>query len=152
MLPLAVTIALRHLGKRRRQTLVSVLGVALGVGFFIGMASLMRGFQTYFVAQVIDVAPHITIKDEYRTPRIQPAVIAHEDGAVSVRGVKPRSELRGIRDARATIAASRNCLAWRSRPGCARRCCCATARGTSPPRSPASSRSARCASATSRRT
>jgi lipoprotein-releasing system permease protein len=105
MLPLAVTIALRHLGKRRRQTLVSVLGVALGVGFFIGMASLMRGFQTYFVAQVIDVAPHITIKDEYRTPRIQPAVIAHQDGAVAVRGVKPRSELRGIRDARATIAA-----------------------------------------------
>jgi lipoprotein-releasing system permease protein len=101
---LALTIALRHLGRRRRQTLVSVLGVALGVGFFIGITALMRGFQTYFVAQVIDVAPHITIKDEYRTPRLQPAVLAYADGAVSVRGVKPREELRGIRDARGLIA------------------------------------------------
>jgi lipoprotein-releasing system permease protein len=104
VLPLALTIALRHLAKRRRQTLVSVLGVALGVGFFIGMTALMRGFQTYFVAQVIDVAPHITIKDEYRSPRVQPAVLVHADGAVAVRGVKPREELRGIRDARGMIA------------------------------------------------
>ncbi|QXM25158.1 ABC transporter permease [Elioraea tepida] len=101
---LAATIALRHLGRRRRQTLVSVLGVALGVGFFIAVTSLMRGFQTYFVAQVIDVAPHITIKDEHRAPRLQPAVLAHPDGAVSVRGVKPREELRGIRNARGLIA------------------------------------------------
>ena len=105
MLPLPLAIALRHLSRRRRQTLVSVLGVALGVGFFIAVTSLMRGFQTYFVAQVIDVAPHITIKDEYRTPRLQPAVLAHPEGAVAVRGVKPREELRGIRDARGLIAA-----------------------------------------------
>jgi len=101
---LALSIALRHLGRRRRQTLVSVLGVALGVGFFIAITALMRGFQTYFVAQVIDVAPHITIKDEYRSPRIQPAVLAFADGAVAVRGVKPREELRGIRNARGLIA------------------------------------------------
>lgn len=104
MLPLPLTIALRHLSRRRRQTLVSILGVALGVGFFIGISALMRGFQTYFVSQVIDVAPHVTIKDEYRTPREQPAVLAMAGGAVSVRGVKPREELRGIRDARGMLA------------------------------------------------
>ena len=31
------------LSRRRRQTLVSVMGVALGVAFFIAFASLMRG-------------------------------------------------------------------------------------------------------------
>ena len=64
------------LSRRRRQTLVSVSGVALGVAFFIAIAALMRGFQTYFVSQIIDVAPHITIKDETRSPPAQPAELA----------------------------------------------------------------------------
>jgi len=63
---LILDLARGMLSRRRRQTLVSVLGVALGVAFFIAIASLMRGFQTYFVQQVIDVQPHIVIKDETR--------------------------------------------------------------------------------------
>jgi lipoprotein-releasing system permease protein len=85
------------LSRRRRQTLVSVSGVALGVAFFIAIAALMRGFQTYFVNQIIDVAPHITIKDETRSPPAQPAELALLDGAVQVHGVKPRDRIRGIR-------------------------------------------------------
>jgi lipoprotein-releasing system permease protein len=85
------------LRRRRRQTLVSVSGVALGVAFFIAIAALMRGFQTYFVNQIIDVAPHITIKDDTRTPPAQAAEIAVADGAVRVHGVKPRDRIRGIR-------------------------------------------------------
>jgi lipoprotein-releasing system permease protein len=87
------------LARRRRQTLVSVSGVALGVAFFIAIAALMRGFQTYFVAQVIDVAPHVTVKDETRHPAPQAAVMAHPDGAVAVHGVKPSDRIRGIRAA-----------------------------------------------------
>ena len=67
-MPLTLDIALGHLSRRKRQTLVSVLGVALGVGFFIGITALMRGLQTYFVAQVIDGAPHVVMKDEFRLP------------------------------------------------------------------------------------
>jgi lipoprotein-releasing system permease protein len=96
---LILYIARGMLARRRRQTLVSVLGVALGVGFFIAIAALMRGFQSYFISQIIDVAPHITVKDETRTPPIQPAVLLHPEGAVSVRGVKPRDRVRGIRSA-----------------------------------------------------
>lgn len=103
-LPLFLDIALGHLRKRKRQTLVSVLGVALGVGFFVSVNALMRGFQQYFVAQVIDVAPHIVIKDEFRLPSPQPAVAAYPDGAVAVSSVKPEREPRGIRNARAKIA------------------------------------------------
>jgi len=93
------------LRRRRRQTLVSVSGVALGVAFFIAIAALMRGFQTYFVAQIIDVAPHITIKDETREPPVQPAVLAAPEGAVAVRGVRPQGSLRGIRAAGEKLAA-----------------------------------------------
>ena len=66
---LALHIALGHLRRRKRQTLVSVLGVALGVGFFIAITALMRGFQTYFVQQVIDVAPHVVIEVASARPR-----------------------------------------------------------------------------------
>jgi lipoprotein-releasing system permease protein len=96
---LLLDLARGMLSRRRRQTLVSVSGVALGVAFFIAIAALMRGFQTYFVSQIIDVAPHITIKDETRTPPAQAAEIALPDGAVGVAGVKPRDRVRGIRNA-----------------------------------------------------
>ncbi|MDW8444186.1 MAG: ABC transporter permease [Acetobacteraceae bacterium] len=102
---LTLAIALGHLRRRKRQTFVSLLGVALGVGFFIAIAALMRGFQTYFVQQVIDVAPHIVMKDEFRSPDLQPAELAFAGGAVAVRGVRPREALRGIREAGAKIEA-----------------------------------------------
>jgi lipoprotein-releasing system permease protein len=96
---LIVELARGMLRRRRRQTLVSVSGVALGVAFFIAIAALMRGFQTYFVNQIIDVAPHITVKDETRLPADQAAVLAYPGGAVAVHGVKPTDRIRGIRAA-----------------------------------------------------
>ncbi len=102
---LTLAIALGHLKRRKRQTVVSLLGVALGVGFFVAIAALMRGFQTYFVQQVIDVAPHVVMKDEFRSPDLQPAELAFAGGAVVVRGVRPREAVRGIREAGAKIEA-----------------------------------------------
>ncbi|WP_235951936.1 ABC transporter permease [Falsiroseomonas algicola] len=99
-----IDIARGMLARRRRQTLVSVSGVALGVAFFIAIVALMRGFQTYFVDQIIDVAPHITIKDETRIPAPQAAELAHPDAAVAIRGVKPRDRIRGIRAAGDKVA------------------------------------------------
>lgn len=96
---LALDIALTHLRSRKRQTLVSVLGVAMGVGFFIAITALMQGFQEDFVRRVIDNSPHITMKDEYRAPPRQPAEIAHAGAAIQLRGVKPKTEIRGIRRA-----------------------------------------------------
>ena len=101
---LPLDIALRHLLTRKRQTLVSLAGVALGVGFFIAMMSLMRGMQQYFVVKVIDAWPHIVIKDEYREVPRQPAEIAFAGAAIELKSVKPVDELRGIRDAKAAIA------------------------------------------------
>jgi lipoprotein-releasing system permease protein len=87
---LVADIALAHLSKRKRQTVVSILGVALGVGFFIAIAALMQGFQSYFISQVIDVSPHIIMKDEFRSAPKQPAEAMAEGGAVQLSGVKPK--------------------------------------------------------------
>lgn len=94
---LLTDIARGMLARRKRQTLVSVLGVALGVGFFIGTAAVMRGFQSYFVSQIIDVQPHITIKDELRRPLPQAAALAHPDAAIALSGLRPQDRVRGIR-------------------------------------------------------
>jgi lipoprotein-releasing system permease protein len=96
---LILDLARGMLKRRRRQTLVSVSGVALGVAFFIAIAGLMRGFQTFIIAQLLDVAPHITIKDETREPPEQPVHLVEREGAVQVSGLRPRDRVRGIRAA-----------------------------------------------------
>ncbi|MCW5772139.1 MAG: ABC transporter permease [Rhodospirillaceae bacterium] len=108
-MPLALDIALTHLRSRKRQTLVSVLGVAMGVGFFVAITALMQGFQQDFVRRVNDNSPHITMKDEYREPPRQPAEIVYAGGAIKLRGVKPKTEIRGIRRAGQIMEAVR---AW----------------------------------------
>lgn len=55
-------ISLKLLFERKRQTLVSIIGVSIGVAAFIVMASLMNGFQKYFIEQAIDLNAHITLK------------------------------------------------------------------------------------------
>ena len=103
-LPLSLDIALQHLLHRRRQTLVSLLGVALGVAFFIAIASMMQGFQRDFVARIIDIQPHVIVKDDFREPPRQPVEQMYGDGAIDLRGLKPREETRGIRGALSMLA------------------------------------------------
>jgi lipoprotein-releasing system permease protein len=90
-------IAWSHLRSRRRQTLVSLLGVVLGVAFFLAVSALMRGSELDLIARLVDTAPHITVYDQYRDARPQPANRVYEDGAVQLHGLKPRAERRGIR-------------------------------------------------------
>ncbi len=97
MLPL--TIALAHLRSRRRQTAVSVLGVALGVSVFIAVTGLMGGFQSFFRGQMIDTNPHIVISDEVRHPAPQPLALLHRGAAVEVHRILPRDPVRGIANA-----------------------------------------------------
>ena len=101
---LYLDIALSHLRSRRRQTVVSLLGVVLGVGFFLAVSSLMRGSEEDLIRRLVDTAPHITVYDEFREARPQPARMLYPDGAVAIRGVKPRSERRGIRQYKQKLA------------------------------------------------
>ncbi len=94
---LQLSIAVTQLISRRRPTLVSLTGIALGVAFFLAVSSLMRGSERDFIKRLIDNSPHITVSDEYRKAQRQPAVEQWPDGAVEVRRVKPLTEVRGIR-------------------------------------------------------
>jgi lipoprotein-releasing system permease protein len=97
MLGLAPAIALKHLLARPRQSLVSLSGIVLGVAFFLAVSSLMRGSETDFIRRLVDNSPHITVSDEFRHPRLQPARQLYPEGAIEIRSVKPLTETRGVR-------------------------------------------------------
>jgi lipoprotein-releasing system permease protein len=90
-------IALKHLLSRKRQSIVSILGIILGVAFFLAISSLMKGSEKDFIRRLVDNSPHITVVDEFRHPRRQPLEQRYPEGAVEIRHVKPLTETRGIR-------------------------------------------------------
>ncbi len=104
-LRVAVDVALGHLTSRKRQTLVSLTGVVLGVAFFLAVSSLMRGSEKDFLQRLVDNSAHITVYDEYRQAQAQPAELRWPEAAVEVRHVKPQRETRGIRGWRERLAA-----------------------------------------------
>lgn len=94
---LFAAIALKHLLDRKRQSIVSLLGIVLGVAFFLAISSLMQGSEKDFIRRLVDNTPHITVSDEFRNAREQPVRQVYPRGAVEVRNVKPLTETRGIR-------------------------------------------------------
>lgn len=101
---LLVAIAVKHLLARKRQSIVSLLGIVLGVAFFLSISSLMQGSEKDFIRRLVDNTPHITISDEYRNPYLQPVQRLYPQGAVELRSVKPLTETRGIRNFEQVIA------------------------------------------------
>lgn len=101
---LELRIALTHLTSRKRQTIMSLLGIALGVAFFMAVSALMRGSERDFIKRLVDSAPHITISDELRAPPSQPVVTHYGEGAVALRSLKPKTETRGIRGYKQKLA------------------------------------------------
>ncbi|MDK1493057.1 ABC transporter permease [Sinorhizobium sp. 7-81] len=91
---LILDIAWTHIAGRGRQTIVAMVGVAVGVGFSIAMAALMQGGQDDFVRQLVDTMPHVEVSDEQRSARRQPAEDVFEVAAIS--GLRPRDDRRGI--------------------------------------------------------
>lgn len=104
MIPLFLNIALRHLLARRRQTFVSLLGIALGTAFFLGISAMMQGSETDFIHRLIDNSPHITVSDEYRNSHTQPVSQLYPGAAVKMHRVKPETETRGIRNFKLALA------------------------------------------------
>lgn len=100
---LLIAIAMRHLMARKRQSIVSLLGIILGVAFFLAISSLMKGSENDFLKRLVDNSPHITMEDEYRNPRRQPAEDIYKNAAIELRSVKPQTEKRGIRGYKQTL-------------------------------------------------
>ncbi len=110
------SIALKHLLARRRQSLVSLSGIVLGVAFFLAVSSLMQGSESDFIRRLVDNSPHITIQDEFRNPRPQPLDQLYPAGAIEIRRVKPLTETRGIRGYPQILAGLHTLPALRASP------------------------------------
>jgi len=102
-----VGVAVAHLRVRARQTFVTTLGVAVGVGFFLAVSGMMVGSQDDFMRAMIDNAPHVIVRDEQRGVARQPATDAFPGAAVEIRGVRPEDEVRGLKDWPAMLADAR---------------------------------------------
>lgn len=116
MASVTLHIAQTHLRSRKRQTAVSLLGIVLGVGFFLGVSSLMQGSEKDFIKRLVDNSPHITLKDEYRAAPRQPVLAAYPEAAVTLRHVKPKEEKRGIRNYKEQLARVANLPGARAAP------------------------------------
>jgi lipoprotein-releasing system permease protein len=99
---LVLDIAFTHVRSRLRQTLVGLMGVAMGVGFSVMMAALMEGSQRDFVTQLVDALPHITMSDERREPPRQPAEDLYQ--VVAFSGLSTMATRPGIKNPFAIIA------------------------------------------------
>lgn len=59
-------LALKHLFSRKKQFLLSLLGVALGTAVFITFTSIMSGFQEYLIDRLVNTDAHVRIEAEDR--------------------------------------------------------------------------------------
>lgn len=113
---LLAAIALRHLLARKRQSVVSLLGIVLGVAFFMAISSLMQGSEKDFIRRLVDNSPHITVVDEFRNPREQPVERRYKDATIELRNVKPATETRGIRGFEQILASLKSMPGVRASP------------------------------------
>lgn len=54
-------LALRHLTSRKRQTVLTLLGILLGTGAYVAISGLMLGFQSFIIEQLVNNDAHVRI-------------------------------------------------------------------------------------------
>lgn len=54
-------LAFRHIIARKRQSILTLLGVALGTATFVAFAAIMTGFQYYIIDQLVNNDSHVRI-------------------------------------------------------------------------------------------
>ena len=55
-------LAIRHLLSRKKQSLLTLMGIILGTAAYIGISAMMLGFQEFIVDQLVNNDSHIRIK------------------------------------------------------------------------------------------
>src|SRR5690349_18361152 len=92
-LPFELLLALRYLRPKRTFvsviTLISVLGVTLGVAVLIIVISVMSGFDQQLRQKILGFNPHLRIVDATGTIRNYPRVMQQVSANRKVKGVAP---------------------------------------------------------------
>jgi lipoprotein-releasing system permease protein len=104
--PLSIAIGLRYTGAKRRNhfisfiSLVSMLGIALGVTALIVVISVMNGFEQELRARILGMVSHATITAYGDTVRDWEGVLAEAEKDPHVIGAAPYIEREGMLQAR----------------------------------------------------
>ena len=92
-LPFELFLALRYLRPKRTFvsviTLISILGVALGVAVLIIVISVMSGFDHDLRDKILGFSAHLTVTEEGSAMKNYPQVAAVVAANKNVRGVSP---------------------------------------------------------------
>ena len=88
-------IVITHLTSRKRQTIVSMLGVTFGITVFIFQAGVITGLQDFFIEKSINSTAHIEIfRDKnQKSPPILQKVYSENDTWITVPNIKSKNEL-----------------------------------------------------------
>jgi lipoprotein-releasing system permease protein len=94
-------ISTRYFLSHKRQSLVCISGVTIGVCMFIVMTAMMKGFEDKFIIETVESSGHITIDDEPRETRTKILELAYTDpnSLLAVSSVKPRENIKKIKNA-----------------------------------------------------
>ncbi len=77
-------IAFVHLRERKRQTILTALGVAVGSAMLVTTISVSRGSSSNIISKVIDTAPHVLIGAERVVPSIPDNLVGQQGGRVAM--------------------------------------------------------------------
>ena len=83
-----ILIAYRQLRNRRRQALLTVSGIAVGVMVLVTAVSLMDGLLKSFTEKIVNNAPHITVTGERVTPPVPDMLLGKRDPSSHVGLIK----------------------------------------------------------------
>ncbi|MGE5683073.1 MAG: ABC transporter permease [Bacillota bacterium] len=70
-----LNIALRQLTNRKRQTILTVSGIGVGVMVLISAVSLMDGLLQGFIDKIVNIAPHIVVSGEKIKPTVRDTLV-----------------------------------------------------------------------------
>ena len=88
-------IVITHLTSRKRQTIVSMLGVTFGITVFIFQAGVITGLQDFFIEKTINSTAHIHIyqdKNQKSDPLLK-NVYSEDSTWISVPNIKSKNQL-----------------------------------------------------------
>jgi len=109
-------IAFVHLRERKRQTILTALGVAVGSAMLVTTISVSRGSSSNVISKIIDTAPHVVIGAERVVPLSPDNLVGQRGGQIAfvtknitqneqeviknyaevVKSIQPVEELRSI--------------------------------------------------------
>ena len=73
-----------HLRERKRQTILTALGVAVGSAMLVTTISVSRGSSSNVIAKVIDTVPHVLISAERVVPLVPENIVSKQRGRVAM--------------------------------------------------------------------